>query len=222
MFYRDFLFGLLGVVGGLLCAVGDILLDLKGKGNVKSGPYGIVDSNWQKMPEWRFRVSILLAAVGGPLCFFGLLAMINQIARGNVALGTWFLIFAVIGSTGGFFIHTILCCFPIITKTLRQKGVGPEIENALLKKLVSAIQIPFFAMFAALIIATSIVLMIAIAKRYLPLPMICVVLNPLVFLIVGALFRLVNKLKFAELPGIVMPSLGLSMIGLLAAISALC
>ncbi|MDL2214333.1 hypothetical protein LJB76_02080 [Clostridia bacterium OttesenSCG-928-O13] len=50
----DFVFGILGVVGGLCCAVGDILFDLKGKGNTQSGPMGVVDSKWLTMAEWRF------------------------------------------------------------------------------------------------------------------------------------------------------------------------
>jgi len=34
----DFVFGIFGIIGGLLCASADILFDLKGKNNIKSGP----------------------------------------------------------------------------------------------------------------------------------------------------------------------------------------
>lgn len=37
-------------------------------------------------------------------------------------------------------------------------------------------------------------------------------LNSIVFLIVGVLFRKINPNKFQDLPGIIMPSLGLAMI----------
>lgn len=33
----NFTFGILGLIGGLLCAVGDMLFDLKGKDNQKLG-----------------------------------------------------------------------------------------------------------------------------------------------------------------------------------------
>jgi hypothetical protein len=42
----DFIFGIVGLTGGLLCAVADIFLDLKGSGNVKLGKYKFIDSNW--------------------------------------------------------------------------------------------------------------------------------------------------------------------------------
>jgi len=52
----DFLYGIFGIIGGLLCIFADILFDLKGKNNVKSGPAKIIDSNWQIMSEWRFNI----------------------------------------------------------------------------------------------------------------------------------------------------------------------
>ena len=41
-----FTFGFLGIIGGIICACGDILLDLKGKDNMKTGKYQIIDSKW--------------------------------------------------------------------------------------------------------------------------------------------------------------------------------
>lgn len=49
-----FVFSLLGLIGGLLCATGDILFDLKGPGNQKLGTSKNIDSNWAKMADWRF------------------------------------------------------------------------------------------------------------------------------------------------------------------------
>ena len=39
----NIIFGILGIAGGVLCAVGDILFDLKGKGNKKLGTSGNID-----------------------------------------------------------------------------------------------------------------------------------------------------------------------------------
>jgi hypothetical protein len=46
------------------CCAGYILLDLKGSGNQKLGTSKYIDSNWMKMAEWRFGVSILFAMAG--------------------------------------------------------------------------------------------------------------------------------------------------------------
>jgi len=62
----NFVFGIFGITGGVLCAIGDILFDLKGKNNVKSGHPKIIDGNRQIMSEWRFKASILFAALGVP------------------------------------------------------------------------------------------------------------------------------------------------------------
>lgn len=45
---------IIGLVGGILCAIADMLLDIKGKDNKKCGSKKIIDSNWEKMPTWRF------------------------------------------------------------------------------------------------------------------------------------------------------------------------
>ena len=216
----DFVFGLLGILGGLLCAVGDILFDLKGKGNSKSGPSGLIDSNWQKMADWRFPASILLAGVGVPLYLLGFLGMSNQLAQTNETVGMIFLVFAVVGSAGGFFIHAIVCCIPVICKTLGKKNVGEDTIHEVVGKLFSAIKIPFVVMFCSLVMATSITLIFAILKGYLHVPLIFIVVNPLGLMLIGWVFRLINKKVFSDLPGIIMPSMGIAMIGLMTAISA--
>jgi hypothetical protein len=216
----SFIFGILGIIGGLLCAAGDILFDLKGSDNIKSGPSGMIDSNWLKMSEWRFRASIAAAALGAPLCVLGYLGMSRQLSLNSPALGTTFLIFAVIGSCGGFFIHAILCCNPIIRKTLTKSGVEDSAQFELFTKLFSAIIVPFIIMFCSLVILTSFIVIYAIITGYLIVPFVFVLLNPPGLMLIGWLFRLINKRLFCDLPGIIMPSVGIAMIGLMTAISA--
>lgn len=62
----------LGLIGGVLCAIADMLLDLKGKDNQKLGKNGLVDSKWEYMSEWRFKVSILVVMIAVPLYAMGL------------------------------------------------------------------------------------------------------------------------------------------------------
>mgnify|MGYP004482701135 CR=1 FL=1 len=46
-------------------------------------------------------------------------------------------------------------------------------------------------------------------------------LNSTVFLIIGVLFRKINPSKFQDLPGIIMSSVGLAMIGIIGIVSYL-
>lgn len=60
----NLVFSIIGLIGGLLCCVGDILFDLKGKGNEKLETSKNIDSNWSKMSEWRFGLSIIFDMIG--------------------------------------------------------------------------------------------------------------------------------------------------------------
>ena len=66
----NLIFSIMGLVGGLLCCTGDILFDLKGKGNKKLGTSKNIDSNRSNMAEWRFDTSILCAMFSVTLISF--------------------------------------------------------------------------------------------------------------------------------------------------------
>lgn len=215
----NYIFGFLGLLGGILCAIGDMFLDLKGAGNKKLGKYKFIDSNWVNMSEWRFKVSILLAAAGVPLYFLGATSMARQLADVNLFFGLTFWIVAMIGSVGGFFIHAFLCCIPIIYKTML-KNAGFELVEEVINRIYYAIKIPFYVMYISLVGVSSIMLFIAKAVGYLSIPFIMLILTPLPLLIIGVLLRFIKRKWFHDLPGIVMPSIGLGMIGLLAVVNA--
>lgn len=59
----NIILSVIGIIGGLLCAAADMLLDIKGKDNVKCGTNKILDSNWVKMPSWHFVVSIIVSTI---------------------------------------------------------------------------------------------------------------------------------------------------------------
>jgi hypothetical protein len=214
----NYIFGLLGLSGGILCAIGDMFLDLKGADNKKMGKYKFMDSNWINMSEWRFRASILLAAAGVPLYFLGATSMARQLADIDLYFGLTFWIVMMIGSIGGFFIHAFLCCIPIIYKSMI-KQAGFELTEEVINRIYHAIKIPFFVMFILLVGVSSIMLFIAKAAGYLSIPSITLILTPLPLLMIGVLLRFIKGKWFHDLPGIVMPSMGLGMIGLLAAIN---
>ena len=217
----DFVFGIFGIIGGLLCASADILFDLKGKNNIKSGPAKIIDSNWQIMSEWRFNASILVAAIGVPLNFFGFLGMANQLAQSNKTMAMAFLVFSVVGASGGLFIHASVCLIPIISKALTKDEVNKDIIESVIGKIYNAVKIPLFIMFFSLVIATSAVLIYAIIRKYINVPFVFVIFNPIGLIMIGWLFRLINMKIFSDLPSIIMPSVGIAMIGLMTAITAI-
>jgi hypothetical protein len=81
--------------------------------------------------------------------------------------------------------------------------------------------VPFLALWLLLVVGLSGIVAFAILTGALALPWGFILLTPLCLVIVGVLLRLVNRKVFADLPGICMPSIGLGMLGLMAALSAL-
>ncbi|MDR1531368.1 MAG: hypothetical protein LBS62_04160 [Clostridiales bacterium] len=216
----DFLLGIIGLCGGLLCAIADILLDLKGKGNKKYGPGGILDTNWEKMALWRFKASIWIAAAAVPMYLMGCVALYRQIARGSAVTADIFGICAVIGSCGTMFIHATLCYFPIMSKTLSAEKVPPEAAGKTVNALFSAIIVPFIALWLLLVAGLSGIVIYAILTGALLLPWGFILLTPICLVLLGMLLRLINREVFADLPGICMPSVGIGMLGLMAAVNS--
>lgn len=214
----DFTFGILGIIGGIVCACGDLLLDLKGKNNKKLGKHEIINSNWEEMKIWRFKLSILLVMVGVPLYFLGLTSMASQLSIKNSSFGLAFWIISIVGSIGGFFIHVFICLLPIIYKTMQSTSEFPVIEKVI-STIYDAIKIPFLVMYILLVGITSLIIMCAIIMGYLSLSPFAILLTPLSLLIIGVTLRRIKYDWFYDLPGIIMPSIGLSMIGLMSVLN---
>lgn len=209
----DFVFSVLGLIGGLLCCIGDILFDLKGKDNKKLGTSKNIDSNWIKMADWRFGVSIAFAMIGDALVGLGFYSIGMQIAKTQKVLGYMTLGFGYFGILAGVFIHSFLCLQALIYKGAMIGGTI-QIADDILEKIYRQIMIIFFVGYISLMVPAATVV-IAIINGTLNVPVAFVFLNPVVFLIIGVICRKINPVKFQDLPGIIMPSLGLSMFGLI-------
>jgi hypothetical protein len=207
------LFSALGLIGGLLCCTGDILFDLKGKGNEKLGTSKNIDSNWLKMADWRFGLSIALALIGDALVGLGFYSIGMQIAETHSSLGYLTIGFGYFGAMTGIFIHAFLCVQALIYKGAMIHG-DLQIADDILEKIYKQIMPTFLLGYAALLVPTVLVI-IAILNGALDVPKICVLLNPIVFLIIGTTCRKIDPVKFQDLPGIIMPSFGLSMFGVI-------
>ena len=62
---------------------------------------------------------------------------------------------------------------------------------------------------------------VAVLSGALGVPRWMALLNSIVFLLIGMLFRKINPDKFQDLPGIIMPSLGLAMIGVIGIVAVM-
>lgn len=207
------IFSILGLIGGLLCCVGDVLFDLKGKGNEKLGTSKNIDSNWVKMADWRFGLSIAIALVGDAMVGLGFYSIGMQIAETHSLLGYLTIGFGYFGSMAGIFIHSFVCIQALIYKVALING-SLQIADDILEKLYKQIMPTFATGYISLLVPTVLVI-IAILNGALDVPKICVILNPIVFLIFGITCRKIDPVKFQDLPGIIMPSFGLSMFGLI-------
>lgn len=216
--FMNFWFGILGFSGGLLCAVGDILFDLKGTNSRKLGKYKRIESNWEHMAPWRFRASILLASLGVPLYTLGFLSMAWQITNKPVAIA--FGAFSCLGALGGIMIHCFCCVVPLLSKMLT-RHVGASVIEDCVNIAFDAIKIPFIGYFLCLVIVPSGLLGYAILGGFLNLPPWCALLTAIPLMTVGISLRILKKKWFNDLPGIIMPSLSLALIGLLAAVNAI-
>lgn len=215
----NILFAICGMTGGLLCAAGDILFDLKGRGNQKLGTSKNIDSNWVKMSDWRFGASILCAFVGRPGVSLGILSLANQIMSSNAGLGLAIYIMGVFFAGGGLFTHSILCIQAVIYKGITEKS-SFETADYTLEKMYRQVRVPF-AMSILIICAVGICTIAAILMGDLNVPKWCILLNGIFFAMVGPIFRKIDKERFQDLPGIIMPSLGCACFGLVSLLSLL-
>ena len=216
----DSILAVCGILGGLLTAAGDLLLDLKGKDNVTGGKYGFLDSAWDQMDIRRFQYSILLAMVGVPLIYLGLIAMSGELMKGSRAFGEAFFYISTLGASGGFFIHTIICLFPVIYKTM-VKSHSPQEAEGIINAVYESIRIPFWIQYICFVILPSLMIITAICTGWLGLSGWYILLTLPVLMGVSLILRKVRPQWFCDLPGIIAPSLSMSMIGLLALLNGL-
>jgi hypothetical protein len=209
---------IIGLVGGILCAIADMLLDIKGKDNKKCGSKKIIDSNWEKMPTWRFIVSIIMVMFAVPMYSMGVVSLGNLIAVENQTLGEALKLSIFIGAMGGFFIHTFICIVPIIYKEI-MKDNNFELADRVIMKAFTAVQIPFGLLYLILMLAPTAIICFSITTGLLSVPKWFVLLNPVVFQIIGWILRAIKKEWFNEVPSICMASLGLSMYGVIGIVN---
>jgi len=209
------LMAMIGITGGLLCAVADLLLDLKGPGNKKLGKMKVIDSMWKDMTPWRFVASIICAMFAVPMYTFGFWALMNHLGGDHHVLAVTMKIIFTCGAMGGFMIHTFLCCMPTIYRDIMVEDRFELAEKVILD-FFRNIYVPFFGLYTMLVIIPAIAVMMMIGIGILPLPLWTMIMNPLVIQIIGLLFRATKLKCFIDAPSCCAASIGLACYGVLA------
>lgn len=211
----EYTLAVMGIIGGLLCAVADLLLDLKGADNKKLGRWKVMDSKWSQMSHARFVWSGNLAMIAVPMYSCGFVALMMQLYKINSALATGMTIVFLCGAMGGFMIHIFLCMMPTIYNKIMEKK-DFELAETVIESAFRQIYVPFYTLYSMLVILPAIVVMVLIIMEVLPLPLWCVILNPVVIQIIGLLLRATKLKIFIDAPSCCAASLGLAMYGVLA------
>lgn len=214
-----FIMGVCGLVGGIFCCLGDILLDLKGPENKKVGEHRLINSAWDHMDIRRFRASIAIAAVAIPLYGLGPLSLAFQM-EASAPYG-WHLFFKLaiyVGMLGAFLIHAFLCLVPIVYKTAKEKS-GFDTAEAVIVEMFHGVYIPLHAYYYIFGLAPTLMVIIGICAGWLKLSGWWLLITPFPMIIYGAIFKKINPKRFCDIPSIFLPSLGMGMFGLLAMIN---
>lgn len=207
----------IGIIGGCLCAVADLFLDLKGADNKKLGNLKIIDSMWERMPHYRFVISTVLAMFAVPMYCCGFVALSNCLAQNAPTFATAFKVIGLVGAMGGFLIHTFLNLCPTIYQTIK-KDAGFELAEKVINACFRQIYVPFFVCYTMLVIVPAGMIIYAILAGIVVAPLWCVFLNPVAFQIVGLLLRATKLKCFIDAPSCCAASLGLASYGVLALI----
>lgn len=205
----------LGVVGGLLCAVADILWDFKGADNKKLGAKGLIYSKWSEMPDWRFVLSAILSMVAIPMYCLGLFSLAGQFYEHSKGLAIVLGGLAYIGAVCGFLTHFCACIKPLIYKAV---DLDTEVTEKIIQRMRKAAAIPFYIPFAVFCLAVPIILIIAMVNGWLTVSPIWLLITPLPVQLFAAVLKKLCHRIFFDFPyccGIALGMSGYSVIAIL-------
>ena len=163
----------------------------------------------------RFVWSDILAMFAVPMYTCGFVALMLKLYQMRAALSVGMTIVFLCGATGGFMIHTFLCMMPTVYRKIMAKADFALAEEVI-EGLFRQIYVPFYVLYSMLVIVPAVTVMILIATGILALPLWCIILNPLMFQILGLLLRATGLKIFIDAPSCCAASLGLAMYGILA------
>ncbi len=99
------------------------------------------------------------------------------------------------------------------------KGKDIELASDTIETLFDAVKTLFFALYLFIMLVPTGITIYCIISGLLQIPTWFVILNPLVFLIIGVLSKKICPQYCYDLPGICMPSLGIGMFGVIGIVN---
>ena len=187
---------LIGMLGAAMCMIAAWLSMGYGEDNVTNG---FIQSNWAKMPYLRFEAAIVIYAIGIPVCFIGLryLAKVVRLSRRkrsiqDLRMAKLFEASVNIGAVGFLFVHACYIMMAIVYKLLFTTNLmGADIISTT-EGMFFYMAIPVLAFYIVAIGGSSISFMYFILQERIRVSKICLLFNPLVFVIIGELLKLLK------------------------------
>lgn len=183
-----------GMSGGALLVISDWFMESLSSDNVSNG---IVQSSWTKAATWRFEAGMLLTAVAVFMLFFGMREMIRLMKASVSRKDPWSMRAVQVFEFGGIaivvgelFIHAKGCILPILYKMLYNTSLMGADMLTIVEDVFFYMAIPYYIISIMMIVCTSVPYMYQIYQGRLKLPMFFIALNPMVFWILGWIFRL--------------------------------
>ena len=185
-----------GMTGAALLMISDWLLGATGKGNVSNG---VVQSNWASAAAWRYEAAMLIAGFAVFMLYTGMKEMVRQVKMTRSRRDIWSIRGARLFEIGGIaivvaelFIHVKGCMLPILYKRLYESSLMGADMLTIVEDVFFYMAIPYYVFSVIMIVCTSVPYIYQIWQGRLRVPKWFIILNPLVFWLVGWILRRFN------------------------------
>lgn len=161
---KNMIFAVIAAIAGFCYSIADYLLEYLPHVSETLDKFGVVESAWTDMSSGRFGVSLFMSAILTPFFVAGYVCIYRQIKNSSPKLSNAFVITALIGGLGDFFIHAILCIMPIVYKSVYSlEGQGAAVH--VLEDMTGSFIIPFYVYFAFIFVGYILWFVYAFGKR---------------------------------------------------------
>lgn len=206
-------FSILGIIGGLLCAIADMLWDFKGEDNKKLGKNGLIYSKWSEMPDWRFISSAVMFMIAIPMYCLGLFSLAGQFYEQSKGLAVTLAVLAYMGAVCWFLTHFCACIKPLIYKAV---DLDAEVTERIIQRMRKAAAVPFYIQFAVFCFAVPVILVIAMVNGFLTVSPLWFLITPLPVQLFAAVLKKLNNRIFFDFPYCCGIALGMSKYSVIA------
>lgn len=182
---------LLGVAACALMMISDYLWKAKGYSPVSTTLGSFADTAWLDIPMWRLVVSNLLAAAAVPLYYIGFMEMVRMIrehahSKSEERLARLFRFGVIAGTISFVFIHTLCVSMPMMMQLI-EPYTGTVKAAELVNRYMKLNIAPMIVYFLAADGVISVVTVILVWRRTLPVNRLALVCNPLCAAAIGSI-----------------------------------